>query len=710
MSPTTPRRRAPRPAASFPALVGGFLLLACLVSTGCDPARRPAAEQASAAWAENVVVITVDTLRADAVGFAGGPPGVTPALDRLAAGGLVFPRAHAHAVLTLPSHASILSGLYPHQHGVRDNSGYRLAADVPTLGSLLSGQGFATAAFVAAFPLDSQFGLDRGFETYDDRLPGRREDDVFALAERPGDEVVTRALSWWRAHGDRRRLLWVHVFEPHGPYAPREPHATRFAGQPYHGEVATADALLAPLLDELAGEETTLVVFTSDHGEGLGDHGEATHGLFAYESTLRVPLVLSGGGVAAGVDDRLARHVDLLPTLLAAVGTETPSGLPGRSLLAPDAGGTTSYFEALHATLNLGWAPLRGTVDGDAGLKYIELPLPELYDLANDPSERHNLVDERRGDAGRLDRALPDEQPWPPDKQGATAAESTALAGLGYLTGTAGDRRRYTAADDPKNLVDLDGRMHRMHRLFADRRFAEAEREVRAVLERRGDMEAAWSFLAQVLISQGRELDAVVAMEEAGRRGLASPALARQHGLALAWLGRPREAIAVLEPLAPAGDPATLNALGTALVEAGRAEEAIAVLQRIFDRDAENARACENLSMAYLALERWSDAAAAARMALALDSGRSHAWNNLGVALYRLGDGAGALEAWQRAVAYDAHAFDTLYNLGVKAAELGRPELARQALAVFVATAPRARYARDVAYAQQLLARLETLP
>ena len=709
-------------------------------------ASRPSPRQASpaaaaTAWADDVLLVTIDTLRADAVGFDGGPAGVTPTLDRLAAAGRVYPRTYAHAVLTLPSHTSLLTGLYPYQHGVRDNSGFRLGERVPTLATRLAAAGFATAAFVAAFPLDARFGLDRGFAVYDDRLPDGGESDVFALPERPGGEVVAAARAWWLQHAGERRFLWVHLFEPHSPYAPPEPFASRFPGHPYLGEVATADACLEPLLAPfLAGAEPpTLVVVTGDHGEALGDHGELTHGLFAYDSTLRVPLLLWGPGVAPGVDRRLARHVDVVPTVLAAVGMEAgmeagtgsaveaaaepaveagatvaalPAGgeLPGRSLLAPAAADTTSYFEALHAALNLGWAPLRGVVDAAASVKYVELPLPELYDLAADPRETSNRVDERRRQAGALDARLPREAPWPPAKGSVPSGDAAALAALGYLTGPAVAKRTYTAADDPKNLVDLDRRMQRMHFLFAAGRLDAAEAEVRSVLARRDDMAAAWSFLAQVLLQQGRYGDALAVMEDAARRGVASEALLRQQGLALAWLGRGPEAVALLTPLAAGGDPAALNALGTALVEAGQAERAIAVLRRVFDRDRDDARAHENLSLAYLSLGRWSDAAGEARRALDVDPGRAHAWNNLGVARYRLGDGAGALAAWRRCLELDPGQYDTLYNLGVKAAELGEPELARRSLARFVAQAPAVRYATDKDYAAALLARLGGAP
>ncbi len=213
-----------------------------------------------------VLLITIDTLRADAPGFAGNAQVETPVLDRLARGGQVFDDAHAHNVVTLPSHANILTGLYPYQHGVRDNSGFALPAKVPTLATRLKAAGYATAAFVGAYPLDASFGLNQGFDTYDDKFPRGAHLDSFVLAERRGDKVVEPALAWWNAHRSEKRFLWIHLYDPHAAYAPPEPFATRYKENPYWGEVAATDSFLAPILGPLLDgkEPPTLVVVTSD--------------------------------------------------------------------------------------------------------------------------------------------------------------------------------------------------------------------------------------------------------------------------------------------------------------------------------------------------------------------------------------------------------------------------------------------------------------
>ena len=296
-----------RSLAAVAALAG--LLLAAFVAAlppGAKAPARPASPSRATSSSRDIVLITIDTLRADAPGFAGNPRSQTPVLDRLAAQGRVFTNAHAHNVVTLPSHTNILTGLYPFQHGVRDNTGFRLAAKVPTLATVLRGAGYATGAFVGAFPLDSQFGLNHGFDVYDDHYPKGANETEFVLPERRGDEVVRLALAWWRARQGRPRFLWVHLYDPHAAYDPPEPFASRFKDNLYLGEVAAADSFLAPLLEPfLAGRERpALVVVTGDHGEAFGEHGESTHGLFAYEATLKVPLVVWGRGAAPGRDGR----------------------------------------------------------------------------------------------------------------------------------------------------------------------------------------------------------------------------------------------------------------------------------------------------------------------------------------------------------------------------------------------------------------------
>ncbi len=682
-------------------------------------AAAPAAGGAPSLPGADVVLITIDTLRADAVGFAGNRRAATPVLDRLAAAGRVFPNAHAQNVVTLPSHTNILTGLYPFQHGVRDNSGFKLAATVPTLATLLHGAGYATGAFVAAFPLDSRFGLAHGFDVYDDHFPRGAHLDEFLMAERRGDQVVRLARAWWQKQRGHRRFLWVHLYDAHAPYQSPEPFASRFKSDPYLGAVAAVDSYLAPLVGPfLTGKEPpALVIVTADHGEGLGDHGELTHGLLAYEATLKVPLVLWWPGAVPGRDPASARHVDILPTVLAALHLAAPGGLPGRSLLQPtaappaarpavDAGaGGISYFEALSASLNRGWAPLRGVVRGR--YKLIDLPLPELYDLAADPREEHNLISTQRPLARELAAAIPAAARSQPQQGAVTAEEAARLRSLGYSAGGghgAAPGRAMTADDDPKRLIQLDYQLHQVIDLYSRGQYAQAAALARQAIAARPAMGDAYELLAISLRQQERGDQAIAVLQEARAKGVRSDSLDRQLGEALAEAGRSQEAVAVLRPLAAGGDdPAALQDLGMALSDAGHQDEAAATLEKATRLFPEDPRGFEDLGV--IALRRGQAAAARdhLRHALAMNAGLASCWNTLGVALYQLHQPADALDAWHRAAGLDATQYDALYNLGLVAAELGRSGEAREALSRFIATAPRERFADEIAKAQARL-------
>jgi len=687
------------------ALVAVLALAVAVTPTAKAPA-RPAATRG------DVVLITIDTLRADAPGFAGNRQSQTPVLDRLAGQGRVFTNTHAHNVVTLPSHTNILTGLYPFQHGVRDNSGFRLPAAVPTLATVLHGAGYTTGAFVGAFPLDSQFGLNHGFDVYDDHYPKGSNDTEFLMAERRGDDVVRLALAWWqRQPKGKPRFLWVHLYDPHAPYLPPEPFASRFKDNLYLGEVAAADSFLAPLLGPFMDgkEKPALVVVTADHGEALGEHGEQSHGLFAYEATLKVPLVVWGPGVAPGKDARPARHVDIFPTILQATGIDSPAprGLrrPGRSLLVPpssaSADNSDSYFEALSATLNRGWAPLRGLLRN--GTKWISLPLPEVYALPKDPGERTNLIDQQRPAARDVFAALPKESAWPPRREATTSENEARLASLGYLVGTAVSKESYGPDDDPKRLIGLDAKVHDVIDLYMRGRVAESVRLAREVVAARPSMALGQSLLAQSLLQEGKTQEALDVMLNARKLGAVSDTLLRQLGLTLSEVGRAKEAVEVLRPLTSSGDPQSLNAYALALSEAGRQKEAFDTLQRLLKAQPDDPKAWEQLGLVELRQGHWAPARDHSRHALELNPKLHLAWNDLGVAQYQLGQKGEALDAWQKAVNLKPDLWDALWNLGTKAAEQGKIDQARKALAQFAAGAPPARYGPDIEKAKAFL-------
>jgi arylsulfatase A-like enzyme/Flp pilus assembly protein TadD len=685
---------------------------------------------------QNVLLVTIDTLRADALGSYGGVA-ATPALDRLARDGVRFDFAHAHAVLTLPSHASILTGAYPFQHGIRDNSGYRLAAGARTAATLLKQAGYRTAAFVAAFPLHSRFGLNQGFDVYDDRFGETRAPTEFVMPERSATTMVALAREWIkeRAGGaggagapstqhlapstQHPWFLWLHVFDPHAPYRPPKPFDTQYA-RAYDGEVAATDAALAPLFDDVrASGEATLVVVTGDHGEALGDHGEQTHGLFTYEATLRVPLIIAelGGrsigasGAASGgeVSRVAARHVDILPTVLDAIGQPIPADLPGRTLLPAaerraSAPPRSSYFESMTAMLNRGWAPLAGVLaDRD---KYIDLPIVERYELAADAAEATNLA----GRSPDRDRTLAASlrafnAPLPGRRQAEDPDAAARLRSLGYLATSAPAKARYTVGDDPKTLVAIDQEMHRAVELYVAKRYGDAIDAYRGIIARRPDMAVAYRHLAFVAWETGQVRAAIDVLQRAVAGGVSSGGVVTQLGTYLAESGSAAAAIPLLEPLAgvAAPDLDALNGLGIAYARAGREDAARQVFERMLAIDARNAMALVNLGTLDLERGRLPSARAQFERATEVDPTSSTARAGLGVVALKSGDPQRAIAAWRKAYELDATNYDALFNLGTTLASTGDMAAARPYLEQFARSAPPAFYAKDIRDVRRLL-------
>jgi tetratricopeptide (TPR) repeat protein len=391
--------------------------------------------------------------------------------------------------------------------------------------------------------------------------------------------------------------------------------------------------------------------------------------------------------------------VDILPTVLESVGAPVPARLPGRSLLSA-AGPAPAYFEALSSTLNRGWAPLTGVLRGSE--KFIDLPVPELYDLGSDPQERRNLFSERRERAAELKRLLPREAAAPAAEP-ADAEEVRRLRALGYLSGSAAAKSVYGPADDPKNLVALDNKVHRVVDLFQTGRVREATGIAREIVRERPSMAVGYEFLAFLLQHQGRDGEAAGTLQEAARRGLASEPMQVRLGLILSEAGRPADAIAVLSPLAASPDPDTQNAIGIALADSGRFDEALRVFGRILEKDPGNAIALQNQGIALLKKGDPAAALASFDRALAINGELPRALNARGVALANRGDAAAAVASWQRSVELDPRQYDALLNIGIVAGRSGNRALARDALRRFVESAPPDLYAKDLETARRIL-------
>ena len=651
----------------------------------------------------DVLLITIDTLRADAVGAYGATTGATPNIDRLAHRGVVFRQAHAHNVVTLPSHANILSGRLPFQHGVRDNAGFRFPAGTPTLATLLKAAGYRTGAFVSAFTLDSRFGLDRGFDVYDDQLDGPA--GPLALPERHGTDTVAAARRWLAQGDGRPTFCWIHLYDPHAPYLPREPFASRYAGTPYVGEVAAADAALEPVLGPLleSASPHTVVVLTADHGESLGEHGERTHGLFAYEATLRIPLIVFAPSVVPpAVVDAVVGHDDIVPTILDAIASTPPPDLPGHSLLGQALGAPPAaaplYFEALSAAANRGWAPLTGVLRGAE--KYVELPLPELYDLSGDPGEQRNLVGSR---SERVERLQADLRGFPSaDSFQARAPEDRetreALRALGYLASAAAPlRKRYGPEDDPKRLVGLDTLMEQVLARHREGDLDGALALCRDIVRQRPDMPAAW---LQMAILQRKRGDMTAAIDALRRLIAIAPQDAGNAAVLGQYLtdaGRAAEAVAVLRPYAAAPEPGldVLVAQGVALARLGRLPDAAAALERARQADPSNAMARVELGTVRLLAGQDALARTAFEDALKLDPGLAMAHHSLGLLAAKEGREEEAIPHWRAALERDPGHVDALLRMGSALARRGRAEEARPYLEEFVARAPRPLYERE---------------
>jgi arylsulfatase A-like enzyme/Flp pilus assembly protein TadD len=678
----------------------GLLPVLLIVASACRNREASVARPV-----RDVVLVTIDTLRFDAVGFDGNSSGTTPNLDRYASEGRVFTRAHAHNVLTLPSHTNILTGLYPYQHGVRDNSGFRLDRKIPTAATLLAAKGFATGAFVAAFVLDSRYGLSRGFETYDELYRHVDEPLEFQIEQSRAEDVVSAALAWYRARAGKPRFLWVHLYDPHAPYDPPGGFRQRYLRDPYLGEVAYTDSALSPLLEALRETRPApLLIVTADHGESRGDHGELTHGLFAYEPTLHVPLFLwCPDLVAPGRDPVPARHVDILATILDAVGAPSEARPPGVSLIAsrPKARGD-SYFESLSPSFNRGWAPLRGLLRGQE--KYIDLPIAELYDLAADPEERKNLAPARSDALRRLRKDLLEIPAGPTDPGPVGSEEAGKLRSLGYLSGSPASKASYGPEDDPKSRIGVDRQLHQFVELVesGDREAALAlSREIVAANPR---MRMGYEHLAFLLREKGDLAEAVRVFERANANGAGGESIDRRRALILMEMGRAREAVAVLSRYEESLDTETMNALGIALSDAGRGEEALRLFGRVLEIEPGNGFAYQNAGIASLKLGRAVEARESLEKALAIHERNPRAWNALGVARMQLKEPEKALEAWAQCLKYDPKQYDALYNVGRVAGQIGDWKRAREAFERFVATAPRSRYGRDIREVRAALA------
>ncbi|MFL6236393.1 MAG: sulfatase-like hydrolase/transferase [Thermoanaerobaculia bacterium] len=546
------------------------LTVALALSAGCRRGGEAGAPVGTFPKAP-VVLISIDTLRSDHLPAYGYRGVETPALDAFRRDAVLFERAYSHTPLTLPSHLSMLTGRLPTEHGVRDNVGYKYdGGRLPNLPAVLRGAGYATGAAVSAYVLRPDTGMDHGFDVYDAGIPVHFNDSL-GLSQRPGGETADAALAWERTVKDRSFFLFLHLYEPHTPYAPPEHFASRYAGRPYDGEIAAADSIVGRVLDELKAQgvyDRAVILLLSDHGEGLGDHGEQEHGIFLYREALQVPMMLKlpGGRLGGSRVAQPAQIVDVFPTLLSLVGVPLPSGaqeaagpFPGRRLLELRAPGPPRdlYAETFYPRLHFGWSELTSLIRDH--FHYIHAPAPELYDLAADPGEKSSvLAGERRAYAALRQSLQGLEKPLqaPGEVDPETARK---LAALGYASGAASTARG-EALPDPKSRIgtlrDFDLAMG----LFARGRYADAVPAFQRLVAASPKMADAWENLGVSLEKLGRRDEALEAYEHAMDASGGASFVAVATGSLLLQMGRLDEARAHAE-LGLKGSPAMAHSL-----------------------------------------------------------------------------------------------------------------------------------------------------
>ena len=489
--------------------------------------------RAAAASGTPVVLVSIDTLRADrlpAYGYAGV---ATPAIDRLQRDAIVFENAYSHSPLTLPSHSSLLSGLLPPEHGVRNNIGYKLDARHETLASLLHARGYATGAAVSAYVLRRATGIDHGFDAYDEVVTAAGAKAIGEV-QRDGRQTVARALEWLRGASGRPFFLFVHLYEPHTPWTPPADELARY-GATYEGEIAAADAALGRLLDglrELGRYDEALVVLVSDHGEGLDDHGEPEHGILLYREALHVPLLVklpraerAGSRPKTGVGLR-----DVVPTVAAVLGIAAPAAARGRNLL-DDATGTTAavYSETYYPRIHLGWSELRSLVDGRYHL--IDGPRPELYDVVRDPAEKSDILSEKPQAAAAMRAALASSASDFKAPAPATKEERERLMSLGYLAGGTSSPASGSSLPNPRDRIASYTKARAAFALVAQGKDAEAVRAFDQVLAENPGFVDALTERAAALGRLGRYQDSAQAYARAIEK---APELAASLSLTLA--------------------------------------------------------------------------------------------------------------------------------------------------------------------------------
>jgi arylsulfatase A-like enzyme/Flp pilus assembly protein TadD len=637
----------------------------------------------------NLLLITVDTLRADRLSCYGQERLRTPNMDAFSEKGIVFSRAFAHNPTTLAAHTNILLGLTPLYHGVRENANFVVREEFLTLAEHLKANGYSTAAIIGGFPLQSRFGLAQGFDVYDDNFGGENI-QKFSNLERRAEAVVQKGLDWLK--GERGPwFLWMHCYDPHEPYQAPEPFKTRYHESPYDGEVAYVDYALGRVLGCLRDNglfERTLVILIGDHGESLGQHGEETHGFLAYNTTIWVPLIVCVPGLEPGRVEQVVCQIDIFPTVLDILGVKKPSPLQGLSLLPAMRGKKLPeriiYFESLYPYYSRGWAPLKGYLSGRE--KFIESPIPELYDLEDDFAELNNLAG--GGNLDKYRQRLTDlmarlSHPENIKAERKLDEESREkLRSLGYISGApASSPRSFGPQDDIKVLLPFHNKAMRALALYQEGRKQEGLELAKSVITERNDVDVAYSCLATIYKEEGNLGDAL----EVLKLGLES--LPSNYGLILNYsiflneAGRYDDVIHLLDMNSVPQmehDASLWNILGEACFQKGDLEKAVEALKKALSLDSKYAVGYFNLGGVYFSKylkagdrESLEYAIQNYQKATQLDPDSVSARDRLGTAYKAAGKTDEAIRCWEKAWELRPDVGSSLLNIGLVYANRG---------------------------------------
>ncbi len=655
----------------------------------------------------NFILISVDTTRADAIGVYGNEQIETPIIDSFASDGTIFRNAVAHVPLTLPSHATLMTGLLPARNGVRDNHGYRLKQTIPTMASLFRDNGYKTAAFVSSIVLDHRFGLNNGFDTYNDFIQYGSQQSLNPQNERIASATAVEAANWLSANQQNPYFLFVHFYDPHAKYDPPEPFKSNFSN-PYFGEIAYVDSQIGVFLQSVKDLGNTVILITADHGEGLGEHGELGHGLFIYDSTIHIPFLMKGPGIASKKEiAQQVQLVDVLPTFLDLARISKPPGLDGRSFLPLLEGNSWNETTAILETeypLGIGWSPLYAA--RSSHWKVIDAPQPELYNIKDDPKEMKS--EERKSDSSvrSLSDKLQKYKKIPPmnEKSHSEDAElQEQLRSLGYLSGTS-KPKDLSNLPDPKSKIEI-------WKLYEQSTFLSMEgkkAESVELLERAAKLDSSnsilWDTLAQFVIDEDPQ-KAVEYWQKALRLSPEDNKIHHRLALGFKRLGQIDKSI-MEEQIALKIDPEMQEALiglAETLISQNKPQEALTYLQKSLELDPQNAAAAYQLGNVYLKLGDITQASANYEKSIQFNPSLPQSYYSLAIIKGQSGDLTGAEELLRKSLELNPTFAEAYFNLGIIYERMGRKDEALQAYQNFINYADPKIHAARIEQARQKL-------